>query len=145
MGVKEARVARTKTGKRFYCLDLGGLSGSRGPTKGGEVYTRVDDLPDDRGDLAIVWVEPRSGVRAVRAAHAAGCTRIWFSFHSAHAGSVLLAQGLGMEIVELGRCPVHYLPRQTTVCRLHTSLTLLTGAYQRPPQLDPKARRRELI
>ena len=67
--------AYTKIGKRFYCLDLGGLTESRGPTKGGKVYTSVDELPEDRDDLAVIWVKPRSAARAVEVAHSAGCTR----------------------------------------------------------------------
>ncbi len=58
--------AYTKTNKRFFCLDLGGLTASRGPTKGGKVYTSVAELPADQvGDLAILWVKP-PGRRAGR-------------------------------------------------------------------------------
>jgi len=66
--------AYTEIGKRFYCLDLGGLSESRGPTAGGKVYTSVEELPEDRGDLAVIWVKPRTATRAVEVAHAA-CPR----------------------------------------------------------------------
>jgi hypothetical protein len=135
----------TRARKPFHCLDLGGLTRSRGPTRGGIVYTRAADLPEPRGDLAIVWVRPASGQRAIRAAHEARCTRVWFSFGTARVDAVRLARELGMEIVELGRCPVHYLARQTPVCRIHTALLMLTGTYARPPQLDPSARRRELL
>ena len=38
--------AYTRAGRRFYCLDLGGLTESRGPTKGGKVYTDVAQLPE---------------------------------------------------------------------------------------------------
>ena len=44
--------AYTKLGKRFYCLDLGGLRESRGPTKGGPVYSSVAELPEDRDAVA---------------------------------------------------------------------------------------------
>ncbi len=74
----------TTVGKRFYCLDLGGLSESRGATKGGKVYTAVSELPEDRDDLAVIWVKPRSAARAVDVAHEAGCKRVWFSFGSGH-------------------------------------------------------------
>jgi hypothetical protein len=135
----------TKVGKPFYCLDLGGLGESRGPTKGAKVYTRAADLPDDRGDLAILWVKPRSAHRAVEVAHGAGCKKVWFSFQTARPSAVRRARELGMDVVEIGRCPVHYLAEQTPVCRVHTELTKLTRLYQRPPQTDPEARRRELV
>jgi predicted CoA-binding protein len=135
----------TKVNKPFYCLDLGGLTLSRGPTKGGKVYTRVADLPEDRGDLAILWVRPRSARRAVEVAHEAGCKRVWLSFGTGHRSAVERARELGMTVVEIGRCPANYLARQTPVCRIHTSVMQLSGAYRKPPQLDPTARRRELI
>lgn len=135
----------TRVGKRFYCLDLGGLSRSRGPTKGGKVYTRVEDLPEDHGDLAIIWVKPRSAARAVEVAHEAGCKRVWLSFGTGHRDAVRRAQDLGLQVMEIGRCPVHYLARQTPACRVHTTVTQLTGTYRKPPQRDPDAPRRELL
>lgn len=135
----------TKVEKPFYCLDLGGLTASRGPTKGGKVYTKVADLPSDHADLAIVWVKPRSARRAVETAHEAGCKRVWFNFGSGHRDAVKRAHELGIEVVEIGRCPAHYLERQIPACRVHTTVMKLSGAYRRPPQLDPDAKRRELI
>ncbi len=134
----------TKTGRRFYCLDLGGLTESRGGTKGAKVYTSVDELPDDRGDLAILWVKPRDASAAVDIAHEAGAKRIWFSFQTGHRDAVARAREHGMEVVEIGRCPVHYMDPQVAACRAHTTVLKLSGSYRRPPQTDPDAKRREL-
>ncbi len=134
----------TATGKRFHCLDLGGLTASRGATEGGPVYGKVEDLPPDRDDLAVIWVHPHTAVRAVDAAHEAGCKRIWFSFHSGHRDGVARARELGLEVVEIGRCPVYYLDKMTPACRAHAVMTRLTGTRRRPPQTDPEAKRREL-
>ncbi|MEZ4221799.1 MAG: CoA-binding protein [Polyangiaceae bacterium] len=135
----------TKTGLTFYALDLGGLTESRGGTKGGKVYTKVEDLPQDHGDLAIIWVKPRSARGAVEIAHEANCKRVWFNFGSGHRDAVARAKELGMEVVEIGRCPVHYLEAQIPACRAHTVLLKLSGGYSKPPQLDADAKRRELI
>jgi hypothetical protein len=135
----------TQVKKRFYCLDLGGLTESRGATKGGKVYTSVDALPDDRDDLAIIWMKPKSAKRGVVAAHEAGCKRIWFSFQTGHRDAVEHARSLGMEVVEIGRCPVYYLDEMVPVCRAHTAVVKLSGSYRRPPQTEPDAKRRELF
>ena len=76
--------AYTCIGKKFYCLDMGDLPVSRGPTKGGKVYHSVAELPDDRGDLAVIWVHPKTASSAVELAHEAGCKRVWFSFGTGH-------------------------------------------------------------
>ena len=136
--------AFTKLGKRFYCLDMGGLEASRGPTKGGKVYHSVEEMPDDRGDLAIIWVHPHDAFRAVELAHEAGCTRVWFSFKTGHRDAVVRARELKMEVVEIGRCPVYYLDERPTACKMHTLMVKATGTYRRPPQTDPSAKRREL-
>ena len=136
--------AYTQIGKPFYCLDLGGLTESRGPTVGGKVYTSVNELPEDRNDLAIIWVTPRSAHRAVEVAHSAGCKRVWFSFGSGHRDAVARARELGIEVVEIGRCPVYYLADKPKACAAHTALVKATGTYRRPPQLDSNAKRREL-
>lgn len=136
--------AYTKAGRPFYCLDLGGLTESRGPTKGGKVYTSVDDLPEDLGELAVIWVKPRSARGAVDLAHQAGCTRVWFSFKTGHPEAVAHARELGMEVVEIGRCPVYYLKDAPAACRAHGLLTRITGTHRRPAQLDENAKRREL-
>jgi len=134
----------TRVGKRFFCLDLGGLRASRGGTAGAKVYTSVDELPEDRDDLAIIWVKPHSAKRAVEVAAQAGCRRVWFSFKCGHRDAVARARELGMEVVEIGRCPVYYLDRMTPACRAHTVLVKLSGSYRRPPQTDPDAPRREM-
>lgn len=136
--------AYTKIGKRFYCLDLGGLTESRGPTTGGKVYTSVDELPEDRDDLAIIWVKPGSAARAVEVAHTAGCKRVWFSFGTGHRNAVARARELGMEVVEIGRCPIYYLANKPKACAAHTLLVKATGSYRRQPQLDSSTKRREL-
>ena len=135
----------TKTGTRFYCLDLGGLTESRGFTKGAKVYTEIEELPDDRGDLAIIWVKPRSAANAVDVAHRAGCKRVWFNYQTGHPAAVAKARELGMEVVEVGRCPVYYMEKQVPICRAHTTLVKLSGAYNLPPQTDATVRRREMI
>ena len=137
--------AYTKTGKRFFCIDLGGLKASRGPTEGGKVYGSVAELPEDRGDLAIVWLHPKSAVRGVEVAQGAGCQRIWFSFQTGHRDAVAKARELGMEVVEIGRCPVYYLDGAPPACRAHTLMTRVSGTRRRPPQLDADAKRRELF
>jgi hypothetical protein len=137
--------AYTTVGKRFYCLDLGGLTASRGPTKGGKVYASVADLPADRSDLAVIWVHPHDARRAVEIALEAGCRRVWFSFQSGHRDAVARARELGMEVVEIGRCPVYYLEDMPIACKAHTLAVKATALYSRPPQTDPEARRRELF
>lgn len=134
-----------KTDTRFYCFDIGGLSQSRGGTKGEQVYTSLGEIPDDRTDLAIIWVKPRSAKNAVDIAHEAGAKRVWFSFHTGHRDAVAHARELGMEVVEIGRCPVHYMDRQIAICRAHTIVLKLSGTYSRPPQTDPDAKRREIF
>ena len=136
--------AYTRAGMRFHCLDLGGLTASRGATKGGKVYNEVGELPADRSDLAVIWMHPRDAVRGVEVAHQAGCKRVWFSFQTGHRDAVARARELGMEVVEIGRCPIYYIEDQPPVCKSHTILVKLSGAYGRPPQTDPDARRREL-
>lgn len=137
--------AYTTVGKRFYCLDLDGLTESRGRTTGGKVYTSVDELPADRGDLAVIWVHPHSAERAVKLAWDAGCQRVWFSFQTAHITAVAWARELGMEVVEIGRCPVYYLDDKPSVCKAHTLAAKVSGLYDKRPQIDPRARRRELL
>ncbi len=136
--------AYTKAGKPFYCLDLGGRTESRGPTKGGKVYTSAAELPADHCDLAVIWVKPHSAKRAVDVAHEAGCKRVWFSFQTGHPDAVAHARELGMEVVEIGRCPVYYLEGAPPACAAHTLLTRLSGTRARPPQTDAAAARREL-
>jgi hypothetical protein len=127
--------AYTRAGRRFYCLDLGGLTESRGPTTGGKVYASVDELPPGEvGDLAIVWVKPRRAALAVEHAHAAGCTRVWFSFFSAHPAAIDRANELGMQVVEVGRCPVYYLEDAPLACRCHTAVARISGTRGRAPQ-----------
>ena len=136
----------SKTGRRFFCLDMGGLTESRGGTKGGVVYTRVADLPDDVGDLAIIWVHPHRSAEAVDLAVQAGCRRVWFSFGAGHREGVARAREAGLEVVEIGRCPVYYLEADgiPAPCRAHALITRLTGTWKRPPQLEAEAKRREL-
>lgn len=135
--------AYARIGKKFYCLDMGGLAVSRGRTKGGKVYHSVSELPDDRGDLAVIWVHPKTARTAVELAHQAGCRRVWFSFGTGHRDAVARARELGMEVVEIGRCPVLYLSDKRPECKAHTLVTKATGLYKRPPQTDPNAKRRE--
>ncbi|MBW1879938.1 MAG: CoA-binding protein [Deltaproteobacteria bacterium] len=135
----------SKVGKRFYCLDLGGLKESRGPTKGGKVYASVEELPEDRDDLAVIWVKPRSATRAVEVAHEAGCKRVWFSYKSGHRDAVARARELEMEVVEVGRCPVYYMDAKAPGCRAHTLMVRATRLYRRPPALEADPKRREIL
>lgn len=135
----------TQAGRRFYCLDLDGLTASRGATKGGKVYTSVAELPPERGDLAILWVHPRTAKRAVEVAHEAGCKRVWFSFKTGHRDAVARARELGMEVVEIGRCPIYYVDDKGGACKAHTAMAKLTGLYGKPPQTDGEAKHRELF
>lgn len=137
--------AYTAIGKPFFCFDLGGLTESRGKSAGRRVFTRVDELPDGRGDLAIVWVHPHDAVRAVEIANQAGCRRVWFSFKTGHDDAVRRARELGIEVVEIGRCPVYYLDDKPIECKLHTGVVRISGTYGRPPQTEPGAKRRELF
>lgn len=127
--------AYTTAKKRFYCLDMGGLTESRGPTKGGKVYSTVEQLPAEHDDLAIVWVKPKRAKEAVELAHQAGCTRVWFSFHTGHPEAIERAKALGMEVIEVGRCPIYYLEGAPLACKLHQGLVKLSGTAKRPPQL----------
>lgn len=134
----------TKTGTRFYCLDLGGLTKSRGGSPDQTVYPSLAELPSDHGDLAVIWVRPGSAAAAVDVANEAGCKRVWFSFGTGHKDAVARAREHGMEVVEIGRCPVHYMAEMTGACRLHTTALKVAFAYSKPPQTDPEAKRREL-
>ena len=137
--------AYVQANKKFYCLDLGGLTESRGPTKAGKVYTKVEELPEDRSDLAVIWVKPGSAVRAVEVANEAGCKRVWFSFKTGHRDAVQKAKDLGMEVVEVGRCPIYYLDgNKPTACAMHTTMVKLTGLYRKPPATEADPKRREL-
>jgi hypothetical protein len=135
----------SKVGKRFYCLDLGGLKESRGPTKGGRVYSSVEELPEDRNDLAVIWIKPRSAAGAVEVAHQAGCKRVWFSYKSGHRDAVARAGELGMEVVEVGRCPVYYMDAKAPGCKAHEYMVRATRLYRRPPSLEADPDRREIL
>ncbi len=136
--------AYTVLGRPFSCLDLGGLTESRGPTSGARVFTAVDELPDGIGSLAIIWVTASRCVDAVEIAHAAGCTKVWFSFKTATADAIAKAGELGMEVVEIGRCPVYYAHPKNAACKGHALMAKITGAYGKPPQTVLDAPRREL-
>lgn len=136
--------AYTQANKRFYCLDLGGLTESRGPTKGGKVYTSVAELPDQVGELCIIWVKPGRAKEAVDLARQAGCSQVWFSFQTGHREAVKHARDLGLQVVEIGRCPVYYLDDAPGACAAHTLMTKVSGTWKRPPQTDEDAKRREL-
>lgn len=136
--------AYTKANRRFYCVDLGGLKESRGKIRGGKVYTSAAELPPDHGDLALIWVTPKRAVAAVEVAHEAGCKRVWFSFKTGHRDAVHRARALGMEVVEIGRCPIYYLEGAPPICAAHVALTKATGAWGKPPQTDAEGTHREL-
>lgn len=142
-GVSYANASRKS--HRVYYLDLGGLKESRGPVKGGKVYTDAAEIPSDRTDLAVIWVKPHKATQAVEIAHGLGAKRLWFSFQTGHRDAVARARALGMEIVEIGRCPVYYMEGQIGACKTHTVLVKLSGAYGKAPQTDADAKRRELM
>ena len=135
----------SKGGHRVYYLDLGGLTESRGPVKGGKVYAKAEDVPEDRTDLAVIWVKPNSAKAAVDVAHGLGAKRVWFSFKTGHRDAVGHARELGMEVVEIGRCPVYYMDNLQFGCKMHAGMVKLTGTYAKPPQTDPDADRKELL
>ncbi len=126
----------TKVGKRFYCIDLGGMTESRGMTKGAKVYTSVDELPDDRDDLAVIWVTRSKLITAIDTAVEAGCKRVWFSFKSSDTKSVAYAREKGLEVVEVGRCPVYYMDKMSAICKAHTLMFKMGGGYKKPPQTE---------
>jgi len=134
----------TTVGKSFYCLDMGGLTESRGGSPGKKVYTTVAELPEDRDDLAVIWVKPGRAKEAVTLAHEAGCKRVWFSFKTGHRDAVALARELGMTVVEIGRCPVYYMDEKVGPCKAHTAILKVSGSYNKPPQTEPDAKRREM-
>jgi predicted CoA-binding protein len=134
-----------RKGHRVYYLDLGGLTESRGPVKGGKVYSDPKEIPDDRTDLAVIWTKPRSAKNAVDVAHQLGAKRVWFSFQTGHRDAVDHARELGMEVVEIGRCPVYYMEGLMGACAAHTLLVKASGLYSKPPQTDPTAKRREMF
>ena len=55
-----------------------------------------------------------------------------------------IANELGMEVVEIGRCPVYYLDDKPGACKAHAAMTHLTGTWGKPPQTDPDPKHREL-
>ena len=94
----------------------------------------------------MIWVHPKSAVRAVDIAHEAGCKRVWFSFGSGHRDGVVRAREHGMDVLEIGRCPVYYLADKPVGCRAHTALVKLSGSYRKPAQTDElAAKRREIF
>lgn len=135
----------SKKGHRTYYLDLGGMTKSRGPVKGGKVYTDPAEIPEDRTDLAVIWTKPRSAKAAVDVAHELGSKRIWFSFQTGHRDAVAHARELGMEVVEIGRCPVYYMDGLIPACKGHALAVKLSGLYGKPPQTDANAKRREML
>ena len=132
--------------KRFFALDLDGITEARGPAAGGKVYPNPESLPrDDLGELAIIWVKPKQAAEAVQIAHDLGLTKIWFSFKTATEDAVDLAAELGLEVVEVGRCPVYYAGGGHMGCRLHTAAARMSGLLGKPPNLDADKDRRELL
>ncbi|MCO4747572.1 MAG: CoA-binding protein [Proteobacteria bacterium] len=133
-------------GKRFFALDLGGLTEARGPAAGGKVYPTPESLPrDELGELAIVWVKPKQAAEAVQIAHDLGLTKIWFSFQTATADAIDLAAQLGLEVVEVGRCPVYYAGGGHIGCRMHTLAARVSGLIGKPPNFEADKDRRELL
>jgi hypothetical protein len=136
--------AYTVQGRRFFTLDLGGLRESRGPSGGRPILASIDELPDDHGDLAILWVHPHRARECVDLVHGAGFKRVWFSFQTGHPDAVARARELGLDVVEIGRCPVYYASPDNGACKAHTLLTRLSGTWARPPQTDAQGKKREL-
>jgi predicted CoA-binding protein len=128
----------TKKGHKVYYYDLGGLTESRGPVKGGKVYADPTEIPLDRTDLCVIWVKPRKAREAVEEAQKLGAKRIWFSFDTGHRDAVARAQELGMVVVENGRCPVYYTKGQIPVCAAHTFWVKLNGSYGKPPRAEAR-------
>ena len=108
------------------------------------MYGSVDELPDDRGDLAIIWVKPRSATHAVEVAHEAGARRVWFSFGAGYPEAVERAKELGLQVVEVGRCPIYYLDKKPPACAAHALLAKATGLVAKPPRTEGDAKQREM-
>ncbi len=136
--------AFTQAKKRFYCLDLDGMTESRGPTKGGKVYASVAELPDDHDDLAIIWVTPSSSARAVEVAKEAGCTRVWFSFGTASRQAFVRDGELDVEVVEAGRCPIYYFSGAPAACKGHTAMVRISGTRRGKQRTTVEDRGREM-
>jgi hypothetical protein len=137
----------SQAGRSFYCVDLGGLDTSRGYTSGQPVLNTIDELPEDwNGDLAIIWVLPVMAAECTRMAAEAGCTKVWYSFQTVSAEALSVAEELGVEVVEAGRCPVYFMEGPKPIpCRVHTAAVRLTGTLGLPSQTSLTGKRRELI
>ena len=137
----------TRGHRSFYCIDLGGLEKSRGYTSGERVLGSIAQLPEDwSGSLAIIWVLPILAAECTRLAAEAGCTKLWYSFQTVSAEAIKVADELGLEVVEAGRCPVYFLDGPKPMpCRLHTAAVKFTGTLALPRQVDFTTARRELL
>jgi hypothetical protein len=120
---------------------IGHSSEDRFPGYSYNAYTRLGK----KFYCLVIWVHPRTAPAAVDLAHEAGCKRVWFSFGTGHPKAVARARELGLEVVEIGRCPVLYLRDKPAACKGHTLLVKASGLYRRPPQTDPSAKRREQL
>ena len=59
--------------------------------------------------------------------------------------AVARAKDLGMDVVEVGRCPVYYLGGGVAGCRAHTFAARMTGLVGKPPNTEADKNRRELM
>lgn len=131
-------------GKAFHYLDMGRRDLSA-HAKGQPILYGAEELGDWGGDLALVWVHPLTAVKAVELCHEAGCKRVWFSFDSANASALERAADLGIQVLEVGRCPVFFLENRTGPCRIHGWVADVVGLTDLEPQLHAGPKRRELI
>ncbi len=133
-----------KVGRAFCYLDLGSRDLSV-EAKGQRIFHSVEELGDWGGDLALIWVHAITAIKALELAHKAGCKRVWFSFGTGNSAAVALAAELGIQVVEVGRCPVLFLKERAGPCRVHGWFANATGLTGLPPQLDAGLSRRELV
>lgn len=134
-----------KIGKAFHYLDMGHRDLSK-YAKEHPILYRTEELGEDwGGDLAVIWVHAFSAVKALELAHQAGCSRVWFSFGAGNPDAVALAGELGIEVLEVGRCPVFFLNEQAGPCMVHAWVARTFGLTELGPQLHAGPGRRELI
>lgn len=137
-------VCYQKVGKPFHYLDMGRRDLSD-YSKDHPILYSVEELGEWGGDLAIIWVHPITAVKALELAHQAGCKRVWFSFGAGNQVAVDLAGELGVEVLEVGRCPVFFLKERAGPCKVHAWLAQASGLTKLEPQLHAGPDRRELI
>lgn len=134
-----------KAGKAFEFYDLGKRDLTQ-HVDGKPVRRSLSELPEQwGGDLAILWLHPASVPAGLEVAAGAGCKRVWFSFDTGSPGGIALAERLGMQVVEVGRCPVFYMSSRHGPCAIHGGVVQLTGLLDGAPRVAFQKGQRELL